>query len=264
MLGAIIGDIAGSKYENNNIKHIDFKLLDKDCHFTDDTVCTLAVAKSLVECNGDYIDLQQKVAQNLKSLCTMYDGVGYGKKFLEWLSLENPEPYESFGNGAAMRVSPVSYVAQNIDQVKALAYKVTSVTHNSKQALKAGECIAVCVFMARKGFSKTEIKKYVQENYYNLDFDIEELRKNYTYDSTCDGSVPQAIFCFLKGKSFEHSIKLAISIGGDSDTIACITGAIAQGYYDVPYLTAMAALKYLPQSLQDIYYNFVETFRRAW
>ena len=260
MIGAIIGDIAGSKYEFNNIKHNNFDLFTQGCRYTDDTVCTLAVAKALLDCKGDYIDLQQRVIDNFRQLCFKHSECGYGRRFLKWLKEGCPQPYESFGNGAAMRISPVSYVATNIDQVKTLSYKVTSITHNSEQGLKAAECVAICIFMANKGFSKTEIKKYVQENYYNLDFDLDQLRQDYTFDVSCNGSVPQAIFCFLKSKSFEDAIKLAISIGGDSDTIACIAGSIAQGYYNVPNFTISRALSYLPDDLKQIYQDFTQTF----
>ena len=260
MIGAIIGDIAGSKYEFNNIKHTNFDLFDQGCKFTDDTVCTLAIAKALLDCKGDYIDLQQRVIDNFRQLCIRHQSCGFGRRFMKWLKEGSLQPYESFGNGAAMRVSPVSYVAENIDQVKALSYKVTSITHNSEQGLKAAECVAICIFMANRGFSKTEIKKYVQENYYNLDFDIETLRQTYTFDVSCENSVPQAIYCFLKGKSFDQTIKLAISIGGDSDTIACIAGSIAQGYYGVPNFTKARAIGYLTDDLKSIYDEFVQKF----
>lgn len=264
MIGAIIGDICGSKYEFNNIKNTDFNLMDDDCHFTDDTVCTIAVAKALLDCKGDYINLQQKVIDSLRYYGNKYIDAGYSDMFKQWLTSSNPEPYYSIGNGAGMRVSPVSFVAQNIDQVKALSYQVTSVTHNSAQALKGAEAISLCTFMARKGFSKTEIKNFIEQDYYKLDFDMDDLRANYTNDTSCDGSVPQAIFCFLKGKSFEDCIKLAISIGGDSDTIACMTAAIAQGYYTVPNILKQKTLDKLPQEFVDVYNEFCTTFDNLW
>ena len=264
MIGAIIGDVCGSKYEFNNIKNTNFNLLEEDCFFTDDTVCTIAVAKALLDCNGNYINLQQKTIDSLKYFVKKYSNINYGKKFLEWVYSDNSQPYMSFGNGAAMRVSPVSFVAQNIDQVKALSYQVTSITHNDPQAIKGAEAVSLCVFMARKGFSKTEIKKFIEETYYNLDFDMEDLRNNYQYDVSCNGSVPQAIYCFLAGKSFEDCIKKAISIGGDSDTIACITASIAQGYYVVPNIIKQLTLQKLPQEFVDIYYQFCDKFNNLW
>lgn len=256
MLGSIIGDVCGSKYEHNNIKNIDFNLFDKDCFFTDDTVCTIAIAKALLDCNNEFIDLQQKCIENLRYFCNKYNKLPYGEMFKKWLKSDCPQPYFSYGNGAAMRVSPVSYVAQNIEQVKSLSYKVTSITHNDPQGLKGAEAVAICVFLARKGYSKTEIKQYIQDNYYDLSFDMQELRDSYCFDVSCDGSVPQAIYCFLQSKSFENAIKIAISIGGDSDTIACITGSIAQGYYGIPNMTQRQCLDKLPQEFIDVYNEF--------
>ena len=264
MIGAIIGDIAGSKYEFCNINHTNFDLLDKDCHFTDDTVCTLAIAKAILDCEGDYINLQQKTILALKEVCNNHLDAGYGERFKKWLKDSEAQPYHSFGNGAGMRISPVCFVAQNIDQLKQLSYQVTSITHNDPSAIKGAEAVSICAFLAHKGFSKTEIKKYIQENYYDLNFDLQKLRDTYTFDVSCDGSIPQAIFCFLESKSFTDAIKLAISIGGDSDTIACITGAIAQGYYSVPKILESQALSFLTPDLLEIYNNFTQKFKKIW
>ncbi len=260
MIGAIIGDIAGSKYEFDNIRTKDFDLFDEGCRFTDDTVMTLAIAKALLDCEGEYINLDQYAIKAMRKLGNAYPGVGFGGMFESWLIGSNPQPYQSIGNGSAMRISPVAYVAKDLDELKTLVYKVTSVTHNSEEGIKGAEAVASAIFLARKGYSKTEIEKFITTHYYNLDYDLESLQKYYKFNETCKQSVPQAIFCFLQANSFEDVIKTAISIGGDSDTIACIAGAIAAEFYPVLNSTKQTALSYLSDELYDIYVAFADKF----
>lgn len=260
MIGAIIGDIAGSRFEFNNIKTKDFDMFDPNCKFTDDTVLTLGVAKALLDCDGDYSNLEHFVIQAFRDLVKKYPRAGYSDMFRAWALSENPEPYHSIGNGAGMRISPIAYVAKDLDELKTLSYKVTSITHNSEEALKGAEAISSCVFLARKGYSKSEIEKFVTTHYYSLDYNIDMLREHYKTYLNCLQSCPQAIFCFLEGKNFEDCIKTAVSIGGDSDTIACMAGAIAGEYFPVINAYKEKALSYLPQDLQDIYYAFEEKF----
>ncbi len=260
MIGAIIGDIAGSRFESENIRTKDFDIFDDGCRFTDDSVLTLAVAKAILECEGEYLSLDQKVVDCLREFGTKYPDCDYGRRFGEWLKSDNPQPYGSIGNGSAMRVSPVAYVARDLDELKALVYKVTSVTHNTEEAIKGAEAVASCIFLARKGYSKVEIEKFVETHYYKLDYNMEILNKYYKTYPNCNQTVPQAIFCFLKGDSFEDVIKTAIAIGGDSDTIACIAGSIAAEFYPVLNSIKEKALTYLPDELEDVYRAFVSKF----
>ena len=260
MIGGIIGDIAGSKYEFDNIRHKDFELFSEGCKFTDDTVLMLGVAKALLDCNGDYIDLQHYVIENFKDLVLKYPNAGYSDTFKAWATSEDSQPYQSVGNGSAMRISPVAYVAKDLDELKTLCYKVTSITHNSEEALKGAEAVASCIFLARKGYSKTEIEKFVTTHYYKLDYNLEDLQKYYKTYLNCNQSVPQAIYCFLISKDFEDAIKTAISIGGDSDTIACITGSIASQFYPVRNSVKEQCFSFLTDDLKKIFFDFEQTF----
>lgn len=236
MLGAIAGDIIGSIYEFNNIKTKDFPLFDHRCHFTDDTVLTLAVAEVIL--NADefpdqtkYIDQSQYI-QQFKSYYSEYPYVGYGDYFIEWASSNHIEPYNSWGNGSAMRVSPVASAFDSLDIILEEAKHSAEVTHNHPEGIKGAQATAASIFLARIGYDKGSIKSYIQENFgYNLDQTLDEIRPTYKFDVSCQGSVPQAIIAFLESTDFEDAIRNAISIGGDSDTIACITGGIAEPFY---------------------------------
>ncbi len=260
MIGAIIGDIAGSKYEFNNTKSKDIELFSEGCKFTDDTLMTLAVAKAILDCDGDYINLDQLTIKAMQDFAKEYDNVGFGDMFKNWLEQQNPQPYQSIGNGSAMRISPVAYVAKDLDELKALVYKVTAITHNTEEAIKGAEAVASSIFLARKGYSKSEIEKFVETHYYKLDYDLNILQEHYKFSPLCSKTVPPAIFCFMKGESFEDTIKTAISIGGDSDTIACIAGSIAEAFFPVLNQMKEKALQYLPESLQKVYRDFVDKF----
>lgn len=260
MFGAIIGDIIGSRFEFfNNKKGKDFKLFHEDCRYTDDTIMSLAVCKALMECNGNYNELSNKTIKNMKYLGKIYPFAGYGGMFSKWLREENPKPYNSFGNGAAMRVSAVAYEATTIDEVKKLSKLVTEITHNHPEGIKGAEAIAVTIFLARIGKNKKQIKEYIEKNYYILDFTIDEIRKKYKFDETCQGTVPQALECFLESNDFEDAIRIAISLGGDSDTISAITGSIAEAYYGIPNHIKESAIYYLDKLLYEIVKEF-ETY----
>ena len=225
MLGAIAGDIIGSIYERNNIKQEDFELFSgRMSRFTDDTVLTCAVAVSILS--------KAPYEESLALYYQLYPARGYGAMFGEWARKPQRAPYNSFGNGSAMRVSPVAWAFDTIQEVLDEAKKCAEVTHNHPEGIKGAQSVASAIFMARTGKSKEEIKKIIEDTFaYILNFDLDELKKNYTFDVTCQGSVPQAIFCFLISKDFEDAIRKAVSIGGDSDTIACITGSIAEAFY---------------------------------
>lgn len=243
MLGAIAGDIIGSLYERNNIKTKDFLFLHPNAIFTDDTVLTVAVADKLIS-SGSY---QEK----FKDYYNRYPSRGYGKMFRRWASSEVIEPYNSFGNGSAMRVSPISYAFNNLEEVLSEAKLSAEVTHNHPEGIKGAQAIAATIFLARLGRSKKEIQAYIEGNFaYDLSQTLDEIRPNYTFNVTCQGSVPQAIIAFLESTDFEDAIRNAISIGGDSDTIACMTGGIAQAFYGgVPEFIAEYALSKLSKHL---------------
>ena len=234
LYGAIFGDIVGSLYEWDNIKTKDFELFDEDSFFTDDTVMSIAVACALNECRGNYDTLSQIATGFMQMLGMRYFGAGYGFNFKQWLCSENPQPYNSFGNGAAMRISAVAYFAKSLQEVKELSYKITSVSHNHPEGIKGAEATAVAIFMALQGKSKEEIKEYIVKNYYPIDFTLDEIRPTYEFNETCQETVPQALEAFFEAENFEDAIRNAISIGGDSDTIAAICGSIAEAYYGVP------------------------------
>jgi len=231
MLGTIIGDIAGSRFEFNNHRSKDFQLFSKGCFITDDSIMTLAVAKAILACEGDWERLGENTVKYMQIIGRKYPSCGYGGMFRKWMFDDNPQPYNSFGNGAAMRVSPCGFIAQTEGEAKLLSKKVTEVTHNHPEGLKGAEAVSVAIFMARNGSTMEEIKKQIEENYYSLDFTLDSIRDTYQFNETCQETVPQAIKAFIESVSFEDAIRNAISIGGDSDTLAAITGGIAEAYY---------------------------------
>jgi type I restriction enzyme M protein len=256
MLGAIIGDIVGSRFEWNNIKSKHFELFTEDCFVTDDTVMTLAVAKALLESRRDFAGLSEKAVECMRELGRLYPNCGYGTRFEDWLISENPEPYNSFGNGAAMRVSACAFAASSLEEVRRLSKAVTEVTHNHPEGLKGAEATAVSIFLARSGAGISEIRDYITEYYYPIDFTLDEIRDSYEFDESCQGTVPQALAAFFESTSFVDAIRNAISIGGDSDTIAAIAGSVAEGYYGIPASLRARAVKYLDGQLFKILLDF--------
>jgi type I restriction enzyme M protein len=258
MLGAIIGDIIGSRFEFNNIKTKDFELFDKTCFMTDDSIMTLAVAEI---CINNYFSNSKEIINTFKKWGNLYPNCGYGERFYNWLFSNNNEPYNSFGNGSAMRISPVAYYAKNEEEIIKYAKAVTEVTHNHPEGIKGALVTAMCIFYARIGKTKEEIKQYVKK-YYNIDFDYEKLKKEYKFNSSCMESVPQAIYCFLISNDFEDCIKTTISIGGDSDTTTCIACSIAEAYYGIPEHIKKEVYKYIPDNIQQKikeFYNSIES-----
>lgn len=259
MLGALVGDIVGSIYEFCNTKSMDFQLLNSYSNFTDDSVMTLAVAKWLME---DEAHTLNYLICCMQELGNKYPNAGYGGRFCWWLSQEEPQPYNSWGNGAGMRVSPVGLYAKTLDEALALAALTASVSHNHAEGVKGAQAIAACVFLCKEGKTKAEIKEYVEKTfYYNLNRTIAEIRPTYHFDVSCQGSVPEAIIAFLEGNSFEEVIRLAVSIGGDSDTIACMAGAIAGCMYPIPNDISEKCDTILTDDLReikDLFIDFIE------
>ena len=256
MLGALAGDIIGSPYEFYNTKSMDFELFTEWTKFTDDSVMTLAVAKWLIE---DAEHSARHLIRCMQELGRRYPRAGYGGNFDWWLRQENPQPYNSWGNGAGMRVSPVGLYAKTLDDALELAEISASVSHNHPEGIKGAQAIAASVFLCKDGKSKQEIKEYVEETFgYNLSRTIDDIRPNYYFDVSCQGSVPEAIIAFLEGNSFEEVIRLAISIGGDSDTIGCMAGAIAACRYPIPDDIAKRCDSLLTEDLRDIKDKFCD------
>lgn len=228
MLGAIIGDTVGSAYEFSNVRKKDFQLFSDKSKLTDDSIMTLAVAEIIQ--NKWYND-KDKIIDTLKKWGKAYPEVGYGGMFKKWLFDDSLRAaYNSFGNGSAMRISSVGWYANSEKEVKELSKLVTEVTHNHEEGLKGAEVIAMCIYYARIGKSKEFIKEYV-EQYYDIDFDYNDLVENYKFHATCQKSVPQAIYCFLISDSFEDCLRTTISIGGDCDTTSAMSCAIAEAFY---------------------------------
>lgn len=231
MYGAIIGDIVGSKYEFNAIKTKDFPFVSQGCAFTDDTVMTVAVANALLRSRAENRPFKPMLVQEMQSLGRKYPYAGYGGLFSSWLFDADPQPYNSFGNGSAMRVSPCGLIAVTLDEAIALAKASAEVTHNHPEGIKGAEATAAAIFLARTGSSKDAIGEYVCDHYYSLSQTLDEIRPIYRFNETCQDTVPQAIMAFLESESYEDAIRNAVSLGGDSDTLAAITGAIAWSYY---------------------------------
>ncbi|MCQ2207256.1 MAG: ADP-ribosylglycohydrolase family protein [Paludibacteraceae bacterium] len=233
MLGAIVGDIMGSVYEFHNIKRTDIPLIVTNSRFTDDSVLTLAIAKWLLE---DEERTHKRCTECIVELAKAHPRAGYGRTFYErWLIYHDTTPYNSWGNGSAMRVSPVGLMAKNVDEAMRWAKTSAEVSHNHPEGIKGAQAIATAMVLAREGKSKAEIKQFIEDTFgYDLNRTCESIRPDYTFDVSCQGSVPVAIIAYLEGNSFEEVIRLAISVGGDSDTIGAMAGAIAQCSYTIP------------------------------
>lgn len=254
MLGAIIGDVTGSVYEWNNVKTTDFILLSEKMFFTDDTVLTVATADGILN-KKDYGSVYRQYYLN-------YPGRGYGGSFANWASSGKTQPYNSWGNGSAMRVSPVGHAFDRYELVLKEAKKSASVTHNHPEGIKGAQSVAAAIFLAKHGSSKEEIKNRIEEEFnYDLNETIDSIRKWYSFDVSCQGSVPQAIRAFYESDSYEDALRKAISIGGDSDTIACITGGIAEAFYKIiPDKIKDAVLEKLDSNLRKIISDFYKLY----
>lgn len=261
MLGAIVGDVVGSRFEFDNYLAKDFELFHRECFPTDDSIMTLAVAQALMDSKADFSDLELQARVWLQEFGRWYPDAGYGGRFNGWIYSKNPQPYNSWGNGSAMRVSPVAYFAKDLEEVKLLSHKVTCITHNHPEGLKGAEATAVATFMALHGAGKAEIHAAMKE-YYSLDFTLDEIRPIYEFNESCQETVPQSLVAFLESESFEDAIRNAISIGGDSDTLGAITGAIAGAYYGVPEDLAVKTREYLDETERAVLKKFEERVAR--
>ncbi len=263
MLGAIIGDIVGSIYEFNNIKRKPRELMRSGCKLTDDSVMTLAVADGIVTSFREMgrtgwiqdeqrqASMQAEICASVRAFGSRYPDVGYGGRFRHWLRSGDNAPYGSWGNGSAMRVSYAGWAATSEAEAALLAELSARITHNHPLGIKGAQVVAGCIYRLRQGMSKDELHRYVAQ-YYDMNFTLDEIRSSYYFDESCEGTVPQAIMAFLEGESFEDTLKLAISIGGDSDTLAAITGSLAEVCYPIQPELAQFCLKKLDAFLLDV------------
>ncbi len=269
MIGAIIGDVIGSIYEWHNVKTTEFQLFSGGSAFTDDTVMTVAVADALLNKHTyknpikDALESRIAYIAKLKQYGHRYPDVGYGSMFHEWLKAENPKPYNSYGNGSAMRVSPIGYAFDTLEAVLKESRRSAKVTHNHRDGIRGAQAVAAAVFLANQNESKDSIKRRLEAMFgYNLSRRLDEIRPKYEFDSSCQGSVPEAFIAFLESEHFEDAIRKAVSLGGDSDTIACITGAIAQAYYKrIPAEMMDGTLFRLDAGMKTIIRQFNEKYK---
>lgn len=254
LCGAIAGDVIGSFYEWNRTKDTDFRLFTTSSKFTDDTVMTVV--------NADWLLTNDKLWVIMQNYGNRYPHAGYGGMFRSWLRAEEPKPYNSFGNGSAMRVSPVGWAFDTLEDTLQAARQSAEVTHNHPEGVKGAQATAACIFMARTGRSKHEIKEYIEQTFgYDLNRTCDEIRPSYLMNVTCQGSVPESIIAFLESTDFESAIRLAVSLGGDADTMGAITGGIAEAYYGgVPGHIKKEVLKRLPNEFIDVMQKFYQKF----
>lgn len=270
MVGTIIGDVMGSRFERRNIKKKDFKRIGLHPRYgsktTDDSIMSCAVAQAIMDCNGDYSNLSEIATKRFQEFFqTFGKHITYGRKTQAWLADPNPQPYGGTSDGAAMRVSPCGYAAKTLEEAKDLAYKVTVVSHNSPEGLKAAEAVATTVFLARNGATMTELKENAAK-YYSIDFTIDSIRPTYCptledFKVNCEDVLPQAFEAFFESISLEDAIRNAISIGGDSDTLAAIAGGIAGAYHGVPQDLRDEVLTRVEPGLIKIIEKFENQFR---
>ena len=256
MYGAILGDIVGSPYEFdcNNYKAKDFPLFSQRSEFTDDTVMTLAVAKALLSTRGkDDAAIKAALVREMQRLGRAYPDRGYGTHFGSWLYEDNPQPYHSYGNGSAMRVSPAAWLAADMTETLRLAHLTAEVSHNHPEGIKGAQATAMAIFLARTGHDKAEFKSSVEREFgYDLSQTCDEIRPTYHHVESCQETVPQAITAFLESCDFEDALRTAVSIGGDSDTLAAITVSIADAFYGVPEELRQECRKRLTPELAEI------------
>lgn len=255
MIGAIAGDIIGSVYEWRPVKTTNFPLFSRDSRFTDDTVLTVSVADALLH-GSDYAD-------KFKQYHRWYPRAGYGAFFDMWASSPDREPYNSWGNGSAMRVSPVGWAFESLDDVLEEAERSAEVTHNHQEGIKGAQAAASAVFLARVGHSKREIKEFIERTFgYDLSEPLDRIRQSYTFDVSCQGTMPQAITAFLESENYEDAVRKAISLGGDSDTLACITGGIAHAFYrTIPQFILAEVTRILDHRLNRVVLEFCQKYR---
>ena len=260
MYGAILGDVVGSPYEFRNIKTKEFPLFSRSSRFTDDTAMTVAVAEALLDAQGKgREERREAVTRSLRKWGWRYPDAGYGGRFFGWLYADDPRPYNSWGNGSAMRVSSAGWLFDTLEETREAAADTACVTHNHPEGIKGAECTAAVIWLARHGSTKAEIREYVEKEFYPLDMTCDGIRPSYRFDVSCQGTLPPAVTAFLEGNDFEDVVRTAVSLGGDSDTLACIAGAMAEAFYGVPDRLITECRARLPEDMLQV----VDRFNRA-
>lgn len=264
LYGAIIGDIIGSPYEGRFrvIKTKDFEFFSENCRFTDDTTMTIAVAEALLNVDRDAGEdtVKTSVVRSMQAWGRKYLNVGYSSSFTQWLLQENPKPYKKASNGSAMRVSSAGWLFDTIERTRQVARLTAEVSHNTPEGIRGAESIASAVFLARNSASKAEIKSYVEGEFgYDLAQRLNDIRPIYYPVVRCDGSVPEALISFLESENFEDALRNAVSLGGDSDTLAAMAGSVAEAFYQIPADLIEEALKRLPDDMREVVLRFNET-----
>lgn len=266
MYGAILGDIIGSPFEfDRGDKTKDFKLFSRRSHFTDDSVMTLAVCEALLKVGQDAAvkEIEDAVITSMQSWGRRYPHEGYGGYFRRWLTAHYPEPYNSFGNGSAMRVSAAGWLYDSLEKTRVVAKATANVTHNHPEGIKGAEATASAIFMARNGSSKEEIKKYIEnEFHYDLNRTLDEIRPSFHMDETCQKTVPEAIIAFLEARDFEDAIRNAVSLGGDTDTLGAITGSIAEAYFGISETLISECRNRINKDMRDVVDTFYSLVRK--
>ena len=264
MYGAILGDMIGSPYEfDRGGKTKDFPFFDKGATFTDDSVMTIAVADALMKsaCNLDEVDTKLLLIESMHKWGRKYPHAGYGARFYHWLRNKEYEPYNSWGNGSAMRVSSVGWMFDDLETTRRVAGWTADVTHNHPEGIKGAEATAAAIFMARTGNTKAEIKDYIISEFgYDLSRTCDEIRPGYHHIESCQETVPEAITAFLEGQDFEDVIRTAVSLGGDCDTLTCIAGSMAEAFYGVPEYLKEECRKRLPGDMCKVLTDFAARY----
>lgn len=261
LYGAILGDIIGSVYEGRfrAIKTKDFKLFGEGCRFTDDTTMTIAIADALLTAEIDKNDMKDVFVSSMQLWGRKYMHVGYSRSFKQWLLQDNPKPYKKASNGSAMRVSSVGWLFDTIERTRQVARQTAEVSHNTPEGIRGAESVASAVFLARNAASKDEIKSYVTNEFgYDLLRTLDEIRPNYYPIVACEGSVPEALISFLESENFEDAVRNAVSLGGDSDTLAAIAGSVAEAFYEIPVELIREGHKRLPEDMREVVIKFNE------
>ncbi len=272
MIGAIIGDIVGSRFECWDHKSKEFKLFGGDgivsypCEYTDDTVVTVAVADALLcfEKINDDAAFKKKLVERMHHYGRSRMNAGYGQSFYLWLKNGSTEPYNSYGNGSAMRVAPVGWVADTLEETERIAKLSAEVTHDHPEGIKGAQSVAAAIWMARNGMSKEEIKEYIERKYYPQAFSrtLDEIRENFEFDESCQETVPVAMVAFYESEGFEDALRCAVSLGGDSDTVADITGGMAEAFYGIPEDIEKEAMKFLDDEMRAVAVTFMKKYRK--
>ncbi len=262
MLGAILGDIIGSRFEfDRGGKTKEFELFTNGCTYTDDTVMTIAVADALISYKHDISELELKnsLIKSMQYWGRKYPYAGYGASFIYWLDADNPKPYGSYGNGSAMRVSPVGWLYNTIEETRKVARYSAEVSHNHIEGIKGAECTASVIYLARTKHSKEEIKEYIDSEFaYDYSETLEEMRQRHEHVETCMDSLPKALRSFFDGKTYEDVIRNAVSLGGDTDTLAAIAGAMAEAYYGIDEDIKNKGMKFIPNEFIEIINRFAK------